>query len=71
MRLQKGLDGVTPINATPKFLVVPAAVETVAEQYLAQIAATQAADVNPFGGRLELVVDPRLDAVSATATDQE
>ncbi|MDQ3565919.1 MAG: Mu-like prophage major head subunit gpT family protein [Pseudomonadota bacterium] len=67
MRLQKGLDGVTPINAMPKFLVVPAALETVAEQYLTQIAATQSADVNPFGGRLELVVDPRLDAVSATA----
>lgn len=67
MRTQKGLDKTTPIDATPKFLVVPAALETVAMQYLAQLQAAQASNVNPFSGNLELVVDPRLDAVSATA----
>lgn len=64
MRLQKGLDGKTPIDATPKFLVVPAALEVVALQQLAAITATKVADVNPFASGLELVVDPRLDAFS-------
>jgi phage head maturation protease len=67
MRLQKGLDGKTPIDATPKFLVVPAALEIVAKQYLTQISPATASAVNPFTGSLELVVDPRLDAKSATA----
>ena len=67
MRLQKGLDGATPIDATPKYLVVPAALETTAEQLLTQIMATQISNVNPFGGKLEMVVDPRLDALSVTA----
>lgn len=66
MRTQKGLDKKTPIDATPRYLLVPAALETVAEQYLTQINATVAADANPFPGRLSLVVDPRLDTKSAT-----
>lgn len=61
MRLQKGQDGLTPINAEPRFILVPAALETKAEQVVASIAAATAADVNPFSGRLEVVVDPRLD----------
>jgi hypothetical protein len=67
MRLQKGLDGLTPIDATPRFLVVPAALEVIARQYVAQINATKASDVNPFTADLDVVVDPRLDASSATA----
>jgi hypothetical protein len=67
MRLQTGLDDVTPIDVTPKYLVVPAALEVVARQYVAQINATKSSDVNPFTADLEVVVDPRLDAVSATA----
>ena len=67
MRLQKGIDGLTPIDATPKYLVVPAALEVVARQFIAQINATKASDVNVFSAQLEPVVDPRLDAVSATA----
>lgn len=67
MRLQTGLDGATAIDCTPAYLIVPAALETVAEQFLATLAPTVASDVNPFSGRLELVVDPRLDAKSATA----
>lgn len=67
MRLQKGLDGKTPIDASPKFLIVPAALETIAEQLLAALTPAKSTDVNPFSGRLELVVDPRLDAKSATA----
>jgi HK97 family phage prohead protease len=67
MRLQKGLDGKTPIDATPSFLIVPAALETTAEQLITTITAAKAGDVNPFGGRLDLIVDPRLDVVSSTA----
>jgi phage head maturation protease len=70
LRTMKGMDGVTPINATPKFLLVPAALENSAEKYLSTIYPAQAANVNPFGGtnKLTLVVDPRLDSViSATA----
>jgi len=69
LRLQKGLDGVTAIDASPKFLIVPAALETLGEQLLTQTTPAQVDQVNPFGaaGKLELIVEPRLDAVSATA----
>lgn len=67
MRLQKGLDGKTPVDASPKFLIVPAALETLAEQLLSALTPAKSTDVNPFSGRLELVVDPRLDAKSTTA----
>jgi hypothetical protein len=67
MRLQKGLDGTTPIDATPKFLIVPAALELTAEQLLTQITPAVVGEVNPFAGKLDLIVEPRLDAVSATA----
>jgi len=67
LRLQKGLDGTTPIDAAPRFLIVPAALESVALQYLATITPNDAATVNPYAGKLELIVDPRLDAKSATA----
>lgn len=67
MRLQTGLDGSTAIDCSPRFLIVPAALETVAEQFLATLSPTVSTEVNPFAGRLDLVVDPRLDAVSATA----
>lgn len=67
MRLQKGLDGATPIDASPRFLIVPGALETAAEQLLTTITPATTATVNPFAGKLELVVDPRLDTVSSTA----
>lgn len=67
MRLQKGLDGSTPINTAPRYILVPAALETAAEQVVAQITAAKASDANPLAGKLDVVVEPRLDAVSATA----
>lgn len=60
MREMKGLDGTTPISATPKHLVVGAAKETEAEQVLTAIAAAQVSNANPFSGKLELHVEPRL-----------
>jgi Mu-like prophage major head subunit gpT len=60
LRSMKDLDGVTPINATPRHLVVGPALETTAEQFLHSISAVQADAVNPFAGALTLHVDPRL-----------
>lgn len=61
MRSQRDSDeGSTPLNIAPKYLVVGAAKETEAEQVLATLNATQTSDVNPFSGKLELLVDSRL-----------
>ena len=62
MRKMKGLDKRTPINATPRYLVVGPALETKAEQILATLAAATVADVNPFAARLTLLVEPRIAA---------
>jgi len=59
LRTQKGLSG-QPIRVTPKHLMVPPALETEAEKWLAAVSAAKAADVNPFSGSLSLVVEPRL-----------
>lgn len=66
MRLQTGLDKSTPIDVAPRFLVVPASLETVAQQLVTSITPVVVSEVNPFSN-LELVVEPRLDASSATA----
>lgn len=65
MRKQKGLNG-RFINVQPKYLLVPAALETVAQQYVTQtsIIATKASDFNPFAGNLQVIAEPRLDANS-------
>lgn len=67
MRVQKGLDAVTPINVTPRFLIVPAALEATALSSVALITPGTASDVNPWAGRFEVIVDSRLDASSTTA----
>ena len=63
LRTQKGVEGRT-IRVTPKHLLVPPALETVAEKWLATIAPATAADVNPFSGSLSLVVEPRLSSAT-------
>jgi hypothetical protein len=63
LRTQKGLDG-RVIRVTPKNLLVPPALETVAEKWLATIAPATAADVNPFSGAMSLVVEPRLSSAT-------
>jgi hypothetical protein len=66
LRTATGIDGETIISAPPKYLLVPADIETAAEKYLATLYPAQAANVNPFSGKLELLVEPRLGAVSTT-----
>lgn len=60
MRDQKDLDNTSPLNIVPRTLLVGSALETAAEQMVAQLAADAVANVNPFGGKLEVAVDPRL-----------
>ena len=60
LRDMKDIDGKTPIVVTPKYLVTGSAKETEAEQVLHEIAATTVDDVNPFSGKLSLLVEPRL-----------
>jgi ATP-dependent protease ClpP protease subunit len=65
MRLQTAPDG-TVLGLTPRTILVPAALETLAQQVVAQITANSTEAVNPFSG-LTVAVDPRLDAISASA----
>ncbi len=60
MRTQKMQDGKTPVNVVPRFLLVSPALETAAEKLLTSIQPNTTADVNPFGGKLSLLVEPRL-----------
>lgn len=56
------------MNLQPKFLIVPAALETIANQYVSQnYVAAKSADYNPFAGALQVISEARLDANSATA----
>ena len=67
MRLQKDLDGEL-MNLAASYLVIPAALETIADQFLSQnLLANQSNQINPFAGKLTPVVEPLLDAASATA----
>lgn len=66
MRVQKSLDG-RYINVTPAFLLVPAALETLANQYTsADFVSAKSSDINPFKSTLQVIAEPRLDAASAT-----
>ena len=70
MRTQRGLDGEAIINIQPAFLIVPAALETVAEQFLSDLLYAPAQDVvipTRLKRSLEPLVEPRLDADSQTA----
>lgn len=64
MRKQKSLDG-RAINVTPRFLLVPAALETKAQQFTSQAyVSAKSTDINPFAGALMPIAEPRLDDVS-------
>jgi hypothetical protein len=59
MRRQTGING-RPIAVTPKYLLVPPELETAAEIYLTRTQPNSVAGVNPFGGKLEILVEQRL-----------
>jgi hypothetical protein len=62
MMLQTGLDGVTLIQAQPKFLIVPPSQKTRALQFVSiNMQAQSATNVNPFAGVLTVIAEPRLE----------
>lgn len=62
MRKQTGKDGSTKLNVVPRYLIVPANLETIADQFVSQnLLASAAGSVNPFAGRLQVIAEPRLD----------
>ena len=61
MRKMKPIDSQDPLNIMGAYLVVSDDLETQAEQILNQtMIAEQVANVNPFAGKLQLIVDARL-----------
>lgn len=67
MRTQSNIRGLEKLNIPPRFLILPASLETMAYQLLnseADPAATHAGVKNPFHGTLIPVVDAELDAYS-------
>lgn len=68
MRKQKNLRGNETLNIGPRFLLVPAAKETRAQQFVSvNVTPAQLDKVNPFAGTLEVVADAELDTYSLTA----
>jgi phage major head subunit gpT-like protein len=65
MKVQKGVDGSTILNLTPKYLIVPAAKEATARAATMLVGPNvKASDQNWFAGRLEVVADAELDGTS-------
>jgi phage major head subunit gpT-like protein len=70
MRKQKNLRGKETLNISPKFLIVPAAKETIAEKFLispADPASSNSGVANIFRNAFTLVVDAELDDSSVDA----
>jgi hypothetical protein len=68
MRAQTGLDGVTRLNLAPRYLIVPASRETVAQQMTnSTMVPALPGSVNPFAGALQVICEARLDGASLTA----
>lgn len=64
MRTQRNLRGNEILNIGPRFLLVPAARETEAQQFLSNnVFPTTQANINPFIGTLEPIADAELDAL--------
>ncbi len=59
MRKQKGMVA-EPIAVTPKYILVPPELETVAETLVAAVTAPSVEDVNVFAAKLTPIVEPRL-----------
>ncbi|MHC1726881.1 MAG: Mu-like prophage major head subunit gpT family protein [Syntrophobacteraceae bacterium] len=69
MRRQKGIAGLATLNIRPANLIVPASLETVADQLLNTIQISNAAGdvlMNPFYNKLTPVIEPLLDDADLT-----
>lgn len=68
MRVQTALGSTDPLDLTPRVLLVPAAIETVARQLVSSTVdpAKSNATPNPFANQLEVVSSARLDGTSTT-----
>lgn len=70
MRLQKNVAGKQTLNIQPKYLIIPAALETKAQQLLHSLsdpAGNNSSVVNPFANSLTIITDAELDQYSETA----
>lgn len=70
MRLQKAIRGLATLNLTPKYMLVPAALETAATKFIyspTDITQGNSSVLNVFRNSTTLVVDAELDAHSPTA----
>lgn len=70
MRVQREAAGGAVLNISPKYMIVPASLETASQQLLNSAfepTANKGHAANPVAGMAELIVDGRLDAASATA----
>lgn len=70
LRTQKGVDKETTLNLMPYALIVPAELETLAQQLLKSTADPEGKNsgvVNPFNNNLRLIVDGELDSYSNKA----
>ena len=70
MRKQRGIGGLAYVDPQPKFLIVPVALETVAELIIASLVDPSKSNSAPnaeFIKNLSVIADPRLDADSTTA----
>jgi HK97 family phage prohead protease len=61
MRQQKDVNGTGKAGLVPKYLLVGPAQETLAEQLIATINAATVSNVNPFSGKLSLLVEDRYE----------
>lgn len=60
LRGQRNLDGVTPIQATPRYVICGPEMETQIEKALGVITPPDVDSFNPFASRLQLLVEPRI-----------
>lgn len=66
MRNQKDFTGKNPLYVVPRYILLPTTLETAFDKFNTAITPHATADVNIFSGALQKIVEPRLDASSAT-----
>ncbi len=70
MRMQSGLNTTDPLNIEPKFLIVPAELETQADEVINTISGYDSEAgtgvTNPFYKKMTIITEPALDGTSTT-----